>query len=202
MDKSTLTIDTQLPVRVMQVTLCSKCGNTDAYMCNVKIIDGNAPLFYKPLHDLGVKRLCWQCSHAEKLKSEAMKWLLQPDFFAPDKNAVQPDDEYMARSIQGYWPAANKYEFIEKAALLIWYDNGMINRQEPEAEKLDLLRKWLEKLDADKLAYIDNVLSRLTEHQLDTVCCGEESEAYALTTADVHVFLDKIVDEEYLNGSI
>jgi len=198
MDKTTLTIDTKLPVRVMEVTLCRKCGYTDAYMCNVKIVGGNVPLYYKPLHNLGFKRLCWQCSHAEKLKSVAMKWLLQPDFFAPDQNAVQPDAEYMARSIQGYWPAADKYKFIEKAALLIWYDNGMINCQEPEAEKLELLRKWLMTLDADKLAYIDTALSRLTAHQLNTVCCGQEHLAEGLVTHDVDVFLGKIFDEEYL----
>lgn len=204
MDRKLITLDTKLPVRVMKVTNCDTCHRHDAIMVDVFTDGFITTLFYSPLIDQGVETRCNDCRHAANLKAQAEQWLLHPDFFKADFGdaPVAPDAEYIKRSYQGYWPAVGDYKFIEKAALLIWYDNGMINRQEPEAEKIDLLRRWMSGLDQDILAYIDDALSRLTEHQLNTVCCGQEHLADGLVTRDVDVFLNKICDEEYLNGSV
>jgi len=196
------TIDTKLPVRAMKVTICDMCHEATAIMFDVLTNTLVAqPAFWTPLVDQGLSERCESCRQAVNKRIMAERWLLQPDFFKTEFGLKTIDAEEIKRKYLSHWPAAPAYTYIEKAALLIWYDNGMINRQEPEAEKLDLLRRWLKKLDQDKLADIDQKLSWLTDDQLDIVCCGDEFEAEKLTYPHVHEFLGKIFDEEYLNGS-
>lgn len=89
------------------------------------------------------------------------------------------------------------YSNIVKAAKEIWYDNGMINRLEPEAEKVELLLNWLQTLDSKLLEPIELELSKLSEEDLETVCCGEETEQERLASESVNEFLNRIFDEEY-----
>lgn len=90
------------------------------------------------------------------------------------------------------------FKSIKKAAQEIWYDNGMINRLEPLGEKLELLSKWLLKQDEIILMKIESELSALSDDDLETVCCGEESEQERLASNLVNEFLNQIFDEEYL----
>lgn len=89
------------------------------------------------------------------------------------------------------------YSNIVKAAKEIWYDNGMINRLEPESEKVELLLNWLQTLDSNLLEPIELELSKLSEEDLETVCCGEETEQERLASKSVNEFLNRIFDEEY-----
>ncbi|CEI54498.1 hypothetical protein [Acinetobacter bereziniae] len=89
------------------------------------------------------------------------------------------------------------YINIVKAAKEIWYDNGMINRIEPESEKVGLLLNWLQTLDAGLLEPIELELSKLSEEDLETVCCGEETEQERLASLATNEFLNRIFDEEY-----
>jgi len=89
------------------------------------------------------------------------------------------------------------YSNIVKAAKEIWYDNGMINRIEPESEKVELLLNWLQTLDSNLLETIELELSKLSEEDLETVCCGEETEQERLASKSVNEFLNRIFDEEY-----
>ena len=89
---------------------------------------------------------------------------------------------------------------IKKAAELIWFDNGMVNRLEPLGVKHELLEAWLiREVEAD-LMKIESDLAQLTEDELNTVCCGEESEQYRLASIQVNDFLGRIFNEEYLVG--
>lgn len=88
------------------------------------------------------------------------------------------------------------YSNIVKAAKEIWYDNGMINRLELES-KVELLLNWLQTLDSNLLETIELELSKLSEEDLETVCCGEETEQERLASKSVNEFLDRIFDEEY-----
>lgn len=119
----------------------------------------------------------------------------------PDAMLVTADelDEILQRhlNINQETEDGNPYPFIIKAAQEIWYDNGMVNRLEPESEKLEFLNIWLKKLDQNHLANIEKILSNLTEEELDTLCCGEETEAEKLAPTEVHEFLDQIFDREY-----
>lgn len=89
------------------------------------------------------------------------------------------------------------YSNIVKAAKEIWYDNGMINRMELESEKVELLLNWLQTLDSNLLETIELELSKLSEEDLETVCCGEEIEQERLASKSVNEFLNRIFDEEY-----
>lgn len=89
------------------------------------------------------------------------------------------------------------YSNIVKAAKEIWYDNGMINRLEPEAEKIALLLDWLQTIDSKLLELIELELSKLSDEDLHTVCCGEETEQERLASLSVNQFLNRIFDESY-----
>lgn len=93
---------------------------------------------------------------------------------------------------------ADSFEYIQKAAQEIWYDNGIINQFEPLGIKLDYLKRWLIEQDEADLMKIESDLAQLTEDELNTVCCGEESEQYRLASKQVNEFLGRIFDEEYL----
>lgn len=90
------------------------------------------------------------------------------------------------------------YPTIVTASKEIWYDNGMINRQEPLEEKLALLGTWLSTQDAGLLLSTERELKSLTVEDLGTVCCGDESEAHGMVSPEVHTLLGQIFDEEYL----
>ena len=45
---------------------------------------------------------------------------------------------------------------------------------------------------------IESDLAHLTEDELNTICCGEESEQERLASKQVLDFLCRIFDEEYL----
>jgi hypothetical protein len=92
---------------------------------------------------------------------------------------------------------SSSVENIHKAAELIWYDNGMINQFEPLRIKLDLLNKWLLKQDWHLVMMVDSELATLSEDDLTTVCCGEESEQERLASPAVNDFLGCIFNEEY-----
>ena len=93
---------------------------------------------------------------------------------------------------------ADSFKYIQKAAQEIWYDNGMINRFEPLGIKLDYLKRWLVQQPEADLMKIESDLAQLTEDELNTICCGEESEQYRLASKQVLDFLCRIFDEEYL----
>lgn len=86
---------------------------------------------------------------------------------------------------------------IIRAAKEIWYDNGMINRFEPEEEKVTLLVQWLSSLDKVLIVDMEAELSKLKDDDLHTLCCGEESEQDRIGSKEVNEFLCRIFDEEY-----
>lgn len=91
----------------------------------------------------------------------------------------------------------NTLPFIIKAAEEIWFDNGMVNRFEPLEQKLSTLNKWLTLQPTIFIENIEFELSKLTDDQLHTVCCGEESEAESLASKYLMGFLTAIFNEEY-----
>lgn len=72
----------------------------------------------------------------------------------------------------------SRYPAIQKAALAIAYDNGMVNRGTTEAEFLHRVDKVLQ--HEPQLKAVESVLASFTEEQLDTLCTGEEQEQLAL----------------------
>lgn len=74
---------------------------------------------------------------------------------------------------------------IEKAAELIARDNGGINRHRPVEDHKRELREYLAKGESDgpwyfaHLADVDAWIGGLSDVQLETVCCGEQSEQQA-----------------------
>ncbi|KQG01711.1 hypothetical protein RFK95_15745 [Acinetobacter pittii] len=86
---------------------------------------------------------------------------------------------------------------IIRAAKEIWYDNGMINRFEPEEEMVTLLVQWLSSLDKVLICDMEAELSKLNDDDLHTLCCGEESEQDRIGSKEVNEFLCRIFDEEY-----
>lgn len=68
---------------------------------------------------------------------------------------------------------------IRRAALEISYDNGGINRMRSEADLKRDLRAFLRSTDlvtAAELRAVDRWLSALTDEEMNTVCCAEETE--------------------------
>ncbi|MDV8155240.1 hypothetical protein [Acinetobacter bereziniae] len=108
---------------------------------------------------------------------------------------IVTSDELEEILIQNF---ADSFEYIQKAAQEIWYDNGMINQFEPLGIKLDYLKRWLVQQDELELIKIESELASLSEEDLFTVCCGEESEQYRLASKELNEFLCRIFDEEYL----
>lgn len=73
-----------------------------------------------------------------------------------------------------------RFPGFARAALLIALDNGGINRTRPEAQMKRELREWMARQPAEILPSIDAWLAGLSKDDLETVCCGEASEADAL----------------------
>lgn len=75
-----------------------------------------------------------------------------------------------------------EFEGIRKAALAIAYDNGMINRLEPEGEfilKLEALLKLPE--FAGDAVIINAWLESLSPENLETLCNGEHEESMKIS---------------------
>lgn len=65
----------------------------------------------------------------------------------------------------------------QKAALLIGYDNGMINRAESEATFLANCEAALQEQPEAVLQECETYLAALTDQQLDDLCCGEGEQS-------------------------
>lgn len=76
--------------------------------------------------------------------------------------------------------AGERFPGFARAALLIALDNGGINRTRPETQMKREMREWMAKQPAEILVPIDAWLTSLSGTDIDTVCCGEASEAAAL----------------------
>ena len=91
------------------------------------------------------------------------------------------------------------YLGIERAALEISYDNGGINRDRTESSMLHELRELLScSLRAAELQPINEWLTALSDADLRTVCCGEETEllaALAGAPAGTDALLTQIFEE-------
>jgi hypothetical protein len=72
------------------------------------------------------------------------------------------------------------YPYIKKAALILAYDNDMINREEPEDLFLANCAMSLASVTHLELIQLDEWLQTLTDEQMETLVCGEESEMRAL----------------------
>lgn len=59
--------------------------------------------------------------------------------------------------------------------LRIDYNNGAVNRYEPEATEYSIPQEY-----AGKLSECESALASLTDGERDTLCCGDEDEAFAL----------------------
>lgn len=92
---------------------------------------------------------------------------------------------------------AECFPSILNAATEIWYDNGMINSLEPYGVKVELLNQWLMSLDSNELMLAETELSKLSEDDLHTLCCGEESEQEQIGSTFINEFLERIFNEEY-----
>lgn len=93
-----------------------------------------------------------------------------------------------------------KFENIILAAKNIWYDNGMVNSEEPEEHHMAKLSPWLNtwyELYPAEMSAIELELSNLSAEELETVCCGEETEQENLASQLVNDFLNLIFDERY-----
>jgi hypothetical protein len=94
--------------------------------------------------------------------------------------------------------ALSDFPGIKRAALEIAYDNGGINRFRPEVVVLHELEQFLARQPSELLPDIDGWLSGLSDADLETVCCGEESDQLSLVkTAPpfTHQLLDDYFNE-------
>lgn len=111
----------------------------------------------------------------------------------PDHLLVLPDELEMFISQR----LAECFPNILEAATEIWCDNGMINRHEPYGVKVELLNQWMMTLDSNELMLAETELSKLSEDDLHTLCCGEETEQERIGSPFINEFLNRIFDEEY-----
>ncbi len=91
------------------------------------------------------------------------------------------------------------YPAIRAAAVAIAYDNGMVNRDCTEANFLARASKALDGLTTDDLIGIDITLASLPQHQLETLCSGEEQEQRAILAGrsyatQIHQLLENFFD--------
>ncbi|WAC26376.1 hypothetical protein [Ancylobacter sp. SL191] len=89
-----------------------------------------------------------------------------------------------------------RFPGFARATLLIALDNGGINRGRSEAQMKRELRDWMAKQPAEILPPIDAWLSGLHPRDLETVCCGEASEAAALL-ATAPPFTDQMLNSYF-----
>lgn len=74
------------------------------------------------------------------------------------------------------------YIGILRAAKEIVYDNGMVHRYNNEKDILEQIETSLSSVDYDDLESIDDFLISLNEEEVNTLCCGEESECKIITS--------------------
>ena len=88
-------------------------------------------------------------------------------------------------------------EHIVKAAKIIWYDNGIINKDVSEESKVDLLMRWTRKLDQKYVVSINTFLGSLSEDALNALCCRNIDEANKIGFDVENNFLDRIFMGSY-----
>lgn len=88
------------------------------------------------------------------------------------------------------------YPGISRATLLIALDNGGINRNRSEKRQQRDLLRFLERQPQEILPAIDEWLSGLSKDDLETACCGEESEMEELLK-DAPPFTDKLLNDYF-----
>jgi hypothetical protein len=74
----------------------------------------------------------------------------------------------------------DRFPLIKKAALVIAYDSGMINRTETEAEWLGRTESVLASCDDVDLLALDNWLAALTTDEFETVSAGCQDDVETL----------------------
>lgn len=77
-----------------------------------------------------------------------------------------------------------KFPTIQKAAIIIALDNGMINRFCSEKEFLENAAGaiFADGVPEEDVRQLETFLSGLSEEDLETICCGESIEMAALET--------------------
>ena len=85
---------------------------------------------------------------------------------------------------------------IAKAALLIAYDNGGINRHRTEREARDDLEKFLASQPNEILPAIDAWLLSLPADSLELVCAGDQNEADKIMIS-APLFTDKLLNDYF-----
>ena len=93
-----------------------------------------------------------------------------------------------------YQDLTDQYRNITKATKTIWYDNGVINRFNPEHTEMLLFGSWLFRLSKSYLSSIDDDLNN---KDLELICCGEESKLKNYISNQTYEFLVKVFDENY-----
>lgn len=88
------------------------------------------------------------------------------------------------------------YPGILRAALEISLDNGGINRSRAEPQMRKELAQFLAHQPSDILPAIDKWLAALSDNDLETVCCGEQSEMAAVMQ-DAPPFTDKLLNDYF-----
>ncbi len=85
------------------------------------------------------------------------------------------------------------YPAIKKAVVMILYDNGMVNRVEPEEESLATWDKSIEgRFTQDQLEACEAELAALTAEELEDVCCGEQ---YKTPSETLDSLLNSVIGE-------
>lgn len=79
----------------------------------------------------------------------------------------------------------SNYKHIKKAALLIWIDNGMINRYCSTRDMSILLDDSLKVVDQQLLIDIEQEASKYNDNDLDIICTGKDLDDLVSTKANV-----------------
>lgn len=94
-----------------------------------------------------------------------------------------------------------QYPQIWRVCLLVLYDNGAINREEPEPRFV----QFPEDVTAIELGYIDFALRALSSADLDILACGEQVDTLRVAVksqwlALLHVLLNLWFDDGMPRG--
>ncbi|OTG87832.1 hypothetical protein [Acinetobacter sp. ANC 3813] len=139
----------------------------------------------------GALKMCESPEEAEKILAANME---QINAHEADQCASYVEYEEEQKNASNYFL---NFPNIRRAALLLWTDNGMINREEPLSEKEVLLWRWMTGLDQEYLARVNTALN-FSDEDLATICNGEETEAQELlANEEAEAFLNLVFNEEY-----